>query len=153
MVALAIAVGAGPAIAARGGPFTGLAGYWSGGGTIRMTNGASERIRCRATYAVNSAGNALNQSLRCASASYLLEISSNVIAQGGTVSGTWGEATRNVSGSVSGQARGSDIRANVAGAGFSAALDVRTRGGEQSVTIRPQAGTDVAGVSIVLHKG
>ena len=42
--------------------------------------------------------------------------------------------------------------ANVAGAGFTAHLDVRTQGDKQSVTIRPQAGTDVAGVSIALRK-
>jgi hypothetical protein len=35
-----------------------------------ITIGTTERIRCKATYAVNSTGRALNQSLRCASDSY-----------------------------------------------------------------------------------
>ncbi len=134
-------------------PFFGLSGYWSGGGTIAMTNGATERIRCKATYAVNSTGRALNQSLRCASDSYRLEISSNVIFESGAISGTWSEATRNVSGTVSGRATSAEIQASVAGGGFSASLDVRTHGDRQTVAITPHGGTDVASVSITLRKG
>jgi hypothetical protein len=48
---------------------------------------------------------------------------------------------------------GAEIVANMAGAGFTARLDLRTQGERQSVTIRPQAGTDVAAVSIALRKG
>jgi hypothetical protein len=70
------------------GPFLGLSGHWSGAGTVTMKNGATERIRCKATYAVHSTGRALNQSLRGASDSYRLEISSNVIFEGGAISGT-----------------------------------------------------------------
>jgi hypothetical protein len=135
------------------GPFFGLSGYWSGGGTIALTNGSTERIRCRATYAVNSTGRALNQSLRCASDSYRLEISSNVIFEGGAISGTWSEATHNVSGSVSGRASNTEIHAGVAGGGFTASLSVRTHGNRQSVAIIPHGGTDVASVSITLSKG
>jgi len=92
-----------------------------------MTNGAIERIRCKATYAVNATGNAVQQTLRCASDSYRFEISSNVISEGGSLSGSWAEATRGVSGNISGRASGAEIVANVAGAGFTARLDVWTR--------------------------
>lgn len=136
----------------KGGPFTGLSGYWSGAGTITLSNGSRERIRCKATYAVNPTGRALNQNLRCASDSYKLDIMSNVVSDAGAISGTWGEATRNVSGNLSGHATNAEIRASVAGAGFSAHLDVRTQGNKQSVTIIPQGGTDVSGVSITLRK-
>jgi hypothetical protein len=57
-----------------------------------------------------------------------------------------------VSGNISGRARGAEIVANVAGAGFTARLDVRIQGERQSVTIRPQGGTDVTAVSIALRK-
>jgi hypothetical protein len=133
--------------------FAGLSGHWSGAGTITMTNGATERIRCRATYAANAAGKAVQQTLRCASASYRLDISSNVICEGGSLSGSWAEATRGVSGNVSGRASGAEIFANVAGAGFTARIDVRTQGDKQSVTLKPQGDTDVAAVSIALRKG
>ena len=38
------------------GPFLGLSGHWSGAGTVTMTDGATERIRCKASYAVNATG-------------------------------------------------------------------------------------------------
>src|ERR1700732_4078738 len=135
------------------GPFLGLSGHWSGADTVTMTNGVTERIRCKATYAVNATGKAVQQTLRCASDSYRVEISSNVISEGGSLSGSWAEATRGVSGNISGRASGAEIVANVAGAGFTARLDVRTQGERQSVTIRPQGGTDVTAVSIALRKG
>jgi hypothetical protein len=81
-----------------------------------------------------------------------VEISSNVISDGGSLSGSWAEATRGVSGNISGRASRAEIVANVAGAGFTARLDVRIQGDKQSVTIRPQVGTDVAAVAIALRK-
>jgi hypothetical protein len=134
------------------GPFFGLSGHWSGAGTVTMTNGATERLRCKAAYAVNPTGKALQQTLRCASDSYRLEISSNVISEGGSLSGSWAEATHGVSGNISGRASGAEIMANVAGAGFAARLDVRTHDDKQSLTIRPQGGTEVSAVSISLRK-
>jgi hypothetical protein len=136
-----------------GGPFSGLAGRWSGAGSITMANGASEPIRCRATNSVNATGDAIRQTLRCASQSYRLDISSNVVSAGGSLSGKWAEATRGVSGSVTGRASGGGISANIMGANFAASLTVRNQGDRQSVTIRPSAGTDVAAVSIALRKG
>lgn len=135
------------------GPFSGLSGYWKGEGSITLTNGVSEKIRCRATYAVNDSGTALNQSLRCASDSYRLEISGNLLYNGGSLSGTWGEATRHASGNISGRASNNEIQARVDGAGFSAGLQVRFRGDRQSVSIRPTSGTDVSNVAITLRKG
>jgi hypothetical protein len=129
-----------------------LSGYWSGAGTVTMTNGTTERIRCKAAYAVTASGKAVQQTLWCASDSYRFEISSNVIFDGGSLSGSWVEATRGMSGSISGRASSVEIVANVAGGGFTARLDVRTQGNKQSVTFRPQGGTDVAGVSIALRK-
>lgn len=136
-----------------GGPFLGLSGHWSGAGTVTMANGATERLRCKVAYAVNASGKALQQTLRCASDSYRLEISSNVISEGGSLSGSWAEVARGVSGNISGRASGAEILANVAGAGFTARLDVRTQGDKQSVTIRPQGGAEVSAVSISLRKG
>ncbi|MGH6835225.1 MAG: hypothetical protein ACREC9_06675 [Methylocella sp.] len=154
LFASAILLDSAPASAEPGpdGPFVGFSGHWSGAGTVTMTNGAIERLRCKAAYAVNASGKALQQTLRCASDSYRLEISSNVISEGGSVSGSWAESTRGLSGNISGRASGAEILAHVAGAGFAARLDVRTHGDMQSVTIRPQGDTEVAAVSIALRK-
>jgi hypothetical protein len=134
-------------------PFAGLSGPWSGAGTITMTNGATERIRCKASYAVDASGKEVEQRLRCASDSYKLEIRSTVTSKGGSLSGSWAEATRGISGTVSGRASGAGFSANVAGTGFKARLDVRTQGDKQSVTLKPLGDTEVSAVSISLHKG
>src|ERR1700731_4287997 len=99
---------------------------------------------CKAAYVVNATGKALQQTLRCARDSYRLEINSNVISEGGSLSGSWAEATRGVSGNISGRASSAEIVANVAGTGFAARLDVRTR---QAVSHdKATGGTEVSAV-------
>jgi len=139
-----------PALAQTG-PFGVLAGTWSGEGTITTSNGGSERIRCRAKYTVGEGGRAFQQALTCASDSYKFEISSNVETDGTRVTGTWSEATRGVSGNLSGRISGPNISATVEGAGFAAGVAVNTRGRSQSVNIKP-GGTDVTDVTVNLHK-
>lgn len=134
------------------GPFAGLSGYWIGAGTITMSNGSRERLRCKAVYAVNDAGKALDQSLRCASDSYRLEISSNVISNGGSLSGTWDEVTRHAMGSITGRVSNAEIQARVDGAAFSARLQVQFEGDRQSVSIRPASGAEVTDVAITMRK-
>ncbi|MEJ0094272.1 MAG: hypothetical protein WDN46_12795 [Methylocella sp.] len=151
--ALCVAATPGLSQNASSGPFDGLSGYWSGAGTITMSNGVSERIHCKAEYAINDMGRALNQSLRCASDSYRLEISSNVIFNSGAISGTWGEATRHVTGNITGHASNAEIQARVDGAGFSAGIQVHFHGDRQSVSIRPTGATEVADVAITMRRG
>jgi hypothetical protein len=135
------------------GPFSHLAGSWSGAGTITTSSGTRERIRCVATYRVGEAGHALEQDLRCASDSYKFNVISVVRTEGGRLSGTWSETSRNVSGDVSGSVSESQILATVTGTGFSAGLALITRGTSQSVTIRPSGGTDVVEVAVNMRKG
>jgi hypothetical protein len=63
-------------------PFACLSGSWTGGGTITLINGSSERIRCQGSYSVNAAGNAARQNFRCASGRYKLDFISNVVFAG-----------------------------------------------------------------------
>ena len=118
------------------GVFAGLAGNWSGGGTVTLDDGSTERIRCRATYAVGAGGNGLNQSLTCASDSYRFILASNVISQGGALSGTWTESSRGVSGTLEGRASPGSFQVLASTAGFNANLSLRTTGNKQSVVIR-----------------
>ncbi len=138
---------------ANSGPFAGLNGRWSGGGSATLANGSTERIHCRATYIANGVGTSLGQQLRCASDSYRLEISANVVSSGGSLSGSWSEATHGQSGSLSGSASGATIRVQAVGGGFSAGIGIRTQANSQSVTITPSSGTDVRSVTITLHRG
>jgi hypothetical protein len=115
-------------------PFAGFDGSWSGSGTVSLSDGSSEQIRCRATYNVVG-GTALKQSLRCASDSYKFELSSDVKSQGNQVTGTWGEASRNIFGNLQGSAGGGQIDVFVEAAGFAANLTLTTKGNKQLVSI------------------
>ena len=132
-------------------PFADMSGVWSGKGTISLEGGAREAIRCRATYAVRADGNALQQTLRCASDSYKIELTSNVVADGSRLSGTWSEATRNVSGEVQGTTAGGRFQVVVSAGSFSADLVLTTKGNSQSVVIRSNGG-EFKGANITLAR-
>jgi hypothetical protein len=132
-------------------PFAPMAGSWSGGGTLSTTDGNQERLRCRASYDVGGTGAELHLNLRCASQSYNFDLASDVQYRGGAISGSWSEASRNASGSLSGRATGDHIEASARGGTFSADLSLTTRGGRQTVSIRPQ-GTNISVVSLTLQR-
>jgi hypothetical protein len=141
-----------PGHAQRGGPFAGLAGSWSGSGSVSLANGTTERLRCRAAYDPTADGDGLQLNLRCNSDSYEFDLRSRLQHQGGAVTGSWVDATRNVSGSVTGRASAGQIDGVVQGPGFSASLSMATRRNRQTVTIR-SAGTELAQVSVTLTHG
>jgi hypothetical protein len=138
-----------PGQAEQAGPFAAFRGSWSGSGVIMTSSGANERIRCRAAYLPG--GRDLQLNLRCASDSYNFELASEVHSEGGALSGSWTEATRNTSGSISGRVSGGQIEATAKGGSFAANLLLVTRGTRQSVSIRA-AGADITGVDIALNR-
>jgi hypothetical protein len=138
----------GSASHAQSGPFAGMAGVWSGGGTVTLDDGSTERIRCRATYAVGSGGNGLNQSLTCASDSYRFNLSSNVIANGGSLSGTWSESSRGITGSLEGRGSNGNFQVTASAPGFNANISLRTSGNRQSVVIRAESQFRGASISL-----
>jgi hypothetical protein len=138
--------------AAAAGPFAGLAGVWTGGGTISLQNGTKERLRCRVQYVVTQDGTNLQQAMSCSSDSYKFQVNAYVNVKGGSLSGSWSEVTRDVTGSISGKVDGSRIFVSVAaGSAFSARMTMITSGNSQSVDIKPK-GTDVTDVSVKVSK-
>jgi hypothetical protein len=137
------------ATSAFAGPFSGLEGSWVGGGFISLADGTKERIRCRASYAVGGGGNALQQSLRCASDSYNFELRSDVESHDGRISGNWNESTRNIGGTLSGRAQHGRIEVSVHNPNFNAQLTLISHGRRQSVIIRSRGG-QLTGASITL---
>ena len=129
---------------AQSGPFAGFDGSWSGNGTVSLSDGTTERIRCKADYKVN--GLNLKQNLHCASDSYKFDLSSDVTSQGGRISGNWSEASRNVFGNLQGTAGGGQIEVFVEASGFAANLTLRTSGNRQTVQISSKG--DIRGVTI-----
>ena len=141
----------GSACYAQSGPFAGMAGNWSGGGTVTLDDGSSERIRCRATYAVGAGGTGLNQSLTCASDSYRFILSSNVVAQGSALSGTWNESSRGVNGTLAGRGSNGNFQVVASAPGFTANLSLATRGNKQSVVIRAESQFRGASIALTRH--
>jgi hypothetical protein len=133
-------------------PFLAMAGSWSGGGIISMADGQQERLRCRATYNVGGSGDELSLNLRCASDSYNFDLSSDVAYRGGAVSGQWTESSRNAAGTLAGRASGDHVEVAARGSNFSAGLSMTTRGNRQTISIRPEGGSDIRAVSLSLSR-
>src|SRR3954467_14241711 len=135
---------------AQSGPFAGFDGSWSGTGTVALSDGSTERIRCKADYKVNGSGLGLKQSLHCASDSYKFDLSSDVTSQGERISGNWSEASRNIFGNLQGTAGGGTIDVFVQANGFAASLMLRTNGNKQTVQISSKG--EIRGVTITMVK-
>src|SRR5260370_15769978 len=133
------------------GPFAGFDGSWTGAGNVTLSNGTTERIRCKADYKVNANGLGLKQNLHCASDSYKFDLSSDVTSQGDRISGNWSEKSRNIFGNLQGTAGGGQIDLFVEASGFAANLNLRTNGSKQIVQIDSKC--EIRGVSITMTKG
>jgi hypothetical protein len=128
------------------GPYAGMAGNWSGGGTVTLDDGSNERIRCRATYQVS--GPSMNMSLTCASDAYRFNLTASVVDQGGTITGQWSETSRNITGSLSGRGGGGNFQVTAVTAGFNANIALRTTGNKQTVSIRADSQFRAANIAL-----
>jgi hypothetical protein len=146
--ALMLSVSAGHA---QSGPFAGFDGNWAGNGTVALSDGTVERIRCKADYKVGGNGLVLKQNLHCASDSYKFDLSSDVTSNGDRISGNWSEKSRNIFGNLQGTAGGGLIDVFVEAAGFAANLTLRTTGNKQTVQISSKG--EIKGVNITMSKG
>ncbi len=135
---------------AQSGPFVGFDGAWSGTGTVALSDGSTERIRCKANYKVNGTGLGLKQSLSCASDSYKFNLSSDVTSEGNKISGNWTEASRNINGSLQGTVGAGQLEVWVEANGFAANLTLRTNGNKQTVLISSKG--EIRGVTITMVK-
>jgi hypothetical protein len=145
--ALMLSVSAGHA---QTSPFAGFNGAWSGNGTVSLSDGSTEHIRCKAEYQVNGSGLGLKQSLHCASDSYKFDLASDVTSQGNRISGSWTEASRNIFGNLQGTAGGGRIDVFVEANGFAANLTLTTTGNKQTVEISSKG--EIRGVNITMVK-
>jgi len=137
-----------PVHAQAGGPFAGMAGNWGGGGTVTLDDGSRERLRCRASYAV--AGAQMTMTLTCASDAYKFNLSGHVVSEGGAITGSWSESSRNIAGTLQGRGGGSNFEVVASAAGFNANITLRTAGAKQSIVMR--ADSQFRGASIALSR-
>ena len=131
---------------AQASAFTGMAGNWHGGGTVTLDDGSSERIRCRATYKVG--GPNMEMVLTCASDAYKFNLQAEVVAQGGEVSGTWSETSRNVSGTIQGRGAGGSFQVVASAAGFNSSISLKTTGSKQAIAMKADSQFRAANISL-----
>jgi hypothetical protein len=145
-VAFFMAASAASPSQAQSSAFAGMAGTWSGGGTVTLDDGSSERIRCRATYHVTGAS--MQMSLTCASDAYRFNLAADVVAAGGEVSGNWTESSRNVGGTIQGRGAGGSFQVVAQSAGFAANITLRTTGNKQQIALRADSQFRAANISL-----
>jgi hypothetical protein len=150
-LALVVTLVASESAAVTPSPFRNFLGQWSGKGQVVGSDGHRESIRCRAEYSSAKDGEALNQTIVCASESFKFDITSYVEASGESVQGTWREVTRDVSGSLTGRIAENLFSGQISSITFTAAISLTSNGRTQAVSIRPSGG-DVADVRIELQR-
>jgi hypothetical protein len=131
---------------AQSSAFAGMAGTWSGGGTVSLDDGSSERIRCRATYKVSGAS--MDMSLTCASDAYKFNLLAAVVAQGGEVTGNWSETSRNVGGSIQGRGASGSFQVIAQAAGFNSSISLKTTGNKQAIAMKADSQFRAANISL-----
>jgi hypothetical protein len=131
---------------AQSSAFAGLAGNWSGAGTVSLDDGSSERIRCRATYQV--IGPTMDMNLICASDAYKFDLRASVSAANGDVTGTWSETSRNVGGSIQGRGANGSFQVVAQAAGFNANIGLRTTGNKQTISMKADSQFRAANISL-----
>jgi hypothetical protein len=145
-VAFFLAASAASTSHAQSSTFAGMAGTWSGGGTVTLDDGSSERIRCRAIYRVTGAS--MQMSLTCASDAYKFNLAADVVAAGGEVTGNWSESSRNIGGSIQGRGAGGSFQVVAQAAGFAANISLRTSGHKQQISLRADSQFRAANISL-----
>ncbi len=118
---------------------SGLAGSWSGGGQVRLADGRSERLSCRAFYTARDGGAGLRLAIRCASQSYKIDLRSSLVVAGGRVNGSWEERSFNAGGGLSGTASSGSLRLSFSGS-TDGSMSVSYGGSNQQVSIKVSAG-------------
>lgn len=131
-------------------PFAALAGSWAGRGTI-STLGGVEHATCTASYQV--AAGAARLALKCVTESFRLNLTSSVVEERGSISGTWSEQGFGTSGTVAGRASGDRLgfAANVAGAQVT--LVIATQGARQTVSLKTTSPFLTDGDLVLLRQG
>ncbi|MBI4068477.1 hypothetical protein HY413_03670 [Candidatus Kaiserbacteria bacterium] len=121
-----------------GSAFDGFGGRWVGNGTIHMTDGQQEKMKCVATYFPISGGTRMNMNVRCASAGYKIDVKGSLQAFDNRILGEFEERHYNHSGIVHGIAEGGNIDATITGDDWLASITVKSYG--TVVTMTPHSG-------------
>lgn len=101
----------------------GIAGSWSGSGTVTLSSGNTERVRCRATF--NTVGSGATMSATCATPSTNVRQTAELTRVSATrYIGDFHNAEYNISGNIRIVITGNSMTAQLAGGGGSAFLNL-----------------------------
>jgi hypothetical protein len=128
--------------------FTPLLGSWAGGGTYKLQDGTSERLKCDAYY--TGSGSQLGIAVRCSSPNNKIELRSKISASGTSLSGNWEERTYNAGGDAKGTLSDSKLVLSIVG-GVTGSLTITYDEKKQNVAIATE-GTPLKSVIISLSR-
>lgn len=120
-------------------PVLSLGGRWAGIGTVVPVSGPSEEFKCVITYFPSDDGTRVRQNMRCRGSSNKFDAATNLVIQGGAITGSWQENTYSLTGTVSGAMTREGFNIQLSGDFFAARMVVVSSGCEQSVTVTPDA--------------
>jgi len=146
------ALGTSPTWAEDASPFEKLAGRWLGEGRLGLRDGVTESVKCRVTYVVTEHARQVRQTIRCASESGSVEVQSTVMYASGTLSGSWKELSRNMSGEVAGRITPTGFKVVIKGSELNANMDIIVKDARQIIEIQ-FLNSSLLGLTIVLTKG
>jgi hypothetical protein len=133
-------------------PFEKLIGRWVGEGRLGVRDNATENVKCRVTYILTGGQDQLKQTIRCASAGGNIEVQSQVSHVAGSLTGSWTELVRNMSGEITGTVTPRGFRVAVKGDSLNANMDIVVLGAKQVIEIQ-FINSSLIGLTLILEKG
>jgi hypothetical protein len=134
-----------------GATLDGLAGTWSGTGSMKTSDSPRERIRCKANYVVKKPGKSMSFDLKCASDAYKMLFSTEIEQDGSVISGNWFESEYRQGGKIYGTSSEGLIEARLEGNTVAALVTIRTKANHQSFLMQAP-GAWASEVTVELHR-
>ncbi len=135
---------------AWGANFSSIKGAWRGAGQLKLQDGKTERLRCKAYYNPKDGGSKLGMAVRCASTSYKFEFRSQLSLKGEKIYGSWEERNFNAEGEVAGKFSPGNITLKATGA-VEAGMFVKYTSNQQTVSMVGNFG-NFRGIKLSLKK-
>jgi len=129
-----------------------LAGRWAGNAVLVPASGPNEAYSCVATYFPADGGSRLTQNLRCKSANYQFDGTTQLQIAGGKITGRWQDKINNLDGIVNGTVKTDGFDILLSGNFFDAKMTVGTAPCQQSITIVLEEGLPIKEISALLKK-
>ena len=142
----------GIALAQNADPIMSLAGRWAGTATLVPASGPSEPYTCVATYFPTDNGARVTQNLRCKSANYQFDGTTQLQIAAGKITGRWQDKINNLDGKVNGTVKPDGFDILLSGNFFDAKMTVANAPCQQSITLVLEEGLPVKRITALLKK-